>query len=324
MADENLISFTMIAYNEQANISIAVEAISALDEIGDHEIIVVDDGSSDGTADTVMEIMARNPNVKLITLETNRGRGYARNRGVSEARGELIATVDADVILPSNWLTRARLAIRDHDAVGGTAIPDGDVAYLYKRFGLSPRVVGHTTTVAGSNALYRRRVFDHIRFDPDLREGEDVGINHAMARQGLSVATVPGLLVLHKESKGWAASLRWLFESGKGATRQLLAYREIRQPDLVAGGFVAAVALGLLATARGRRLTGAALPMGFVMAASVQHVRSRFETPVADWPRLAPAVAADGALLTAYFLGRIVGLSRLRWYRLQPRTASSP
>jgi hypothetical protein len=87
-----------------------------------------------------------------------------------------------------------------------------------------------------------------------------------------------------------------------------ITYREIRQPDLAAGGFVAATSLGVLAAVRGHRLAGAALPAGFVLAASVQHVRSRFEIPPADWPRLAPAIAADSALLAAYFLGRLAGL----------------
>jgi hypothetical protein len=40
-------------------------------------------------------------------------------------------------------------------------------------------------------------------------------------------------------------------------------------------------------------------------------VRSRFETPKSHWPRVAPAVAADSAMLTAYFIGRIVGLTAL-------------
>ena len=61
--------------------------------------------------------------------------------------------------------------------------------------GLVPRVVrGGTATVAGSNGLYRREVFDLVDFDPALREGEDSALNHAMERQGLSSVTVPGLL----------------------------------------------------------------------------------------------------------------------------------
>jgi GT2 family glycosyltransferase len=321
--EKDLTSFVVIAHNEAANIANAITAITALDALGDHEIIVIDDGSGDGTAEIVRQLAARNGAVGVVELGTNRGRGFARAAGVARARGRYVAIVDADVILPADWLVRARSAIAGHDAVGGTAVPDGDVAYLYRRFGLVPRVVRHTTTVSGSNGLYRRTVFDLVGFDAALREGEDVAFNHAMRQRGLSAATVPGLVVRHQETKSFRASLRWLFDSGVGATRQLITYREVRQPDLAAGGFVAAVVLGVLAALRGRRRTGAVLPVGFVMVASVQHIRSRFETPAADWPRLAPAVAANGALLTAYFLGRLAGLPK--WYHgLRQKKSSSP
>lgn len=310
MPEKGLTSFVVIAYNEEANIAGTISAIKALDGLGKHEIIIVDDGSRDGTAGIVKGMAEADAGIRLIELGNNRGRGSARASGIARARGEYVATVDADIILPADWLVRTRSALGNHDAVGGTAVPDGDVAYLYRRFRLTPRAVGHTATVTGSNGLYRRRVFELAGFDAALREGEDVAFNHAMRRNGLSAATVPGLLVRHQEAKPFGASLRWLFQTGRGATRQLIAYREIRQPDLVTGGFVASAALGLLAIVRRRRLAGAALPVGFVVAASVQHVRSRFKTPVADWPRLAPAVVVDCALLTAYFLGRLAGLSR--------------
>lgn len=307
-----MVSFVVIAYDEAANIGPALASISQLAGLGAHEIIVVNDGSRDGTAGVVAGLAARNPQIRLIDLPANRGRGYARRTGIAAARGGLVATVDADIVLPGDWLERSRAALAGHDAVGGTAVPDGDVAYLYRRFRLTPREVGATTTVAGSNGLYRRAVFDVAGFDETLREGEDSALNHAMSRLGLSTATVPGLLVQHHESKPFGTSLRWLFETGQGATRQLITYRQVRQPDLVAGAFTVSVAAGLLTAAARRPLLGAVIPAGFVLAASVQHVRSRFRTPPQDWPRLAPAVAADAALLTAYFAGRLAGLAAVR------------
>jgi len=313
--EEDLVSFVVIAYNEAASIAATVAAITALDGLGKHEVIVVDDGSADETAGVVTAIAGRDPDVRLISLPENRGRGYARHAGIADARGNLIATVDADIILPRDWLVRARAALRGHDAVGGTAVPDGDVAYLYRRFGLTPRVRAHTTTVAGGNGLYRSEVFAAVGFDPALREGEDVALNHAIQRRGLSCAAVPGLIVEHREGKTWRESLRWMFHSGRGATRQLLAYRQVRQPDVAAGAFAAAAVIGVLAAAGKRPAAGALIPAAVVLAASTQHVRSRFQTPRSDWPRVVPAIAADSALLTAYFAGRLAGLTALRRHR---------
>jgi glycosyltransferase involved in cell wall biosynthesis len=304
------VSFVVIAYNEAGNIGRTLSAIASLTGLGDYEVVVVNDGSGDSTADVVREQAAGNPNVKLIDLPRNRGRGYARSTGIAAAQGELIATVDADIILPSDWFDRARSALDGHDAVGGTAVPDGDVAYVYQATRLTPRVVSHATAVTGSNALYRRQVFEVVTFDPALREGEDIALNHATTRLGLSFSTVPGLLVEHIEKKSFAESLRWLFTSGKGATRQLLVYRQVRVPDLAAGAFLAGLAAGV-AIAVLVSPFGIALPVLLLAAIAGQHVRSRFETPLKRWRSVTAAIAINGALLLAYFTGRVAGLAWL-------------
>jgi GT2 family glycosyltransferase len=314
MSEESFVSFVVIAYNEAANIARTLSAIAQLEGLGEYEVIVVDDGSSDDTGLIVADIARRNPTVQLIQLPANRGRGYARSRGIAAARGGLIATVDADIILPVGWLARSRAALAHHAAVGGIAVPDGDVAYVHRRCKLTPRVVPGTATVTGNNGLYRREVFQVVGFDPALREGEDTALNYAMERQGLSSVTVPDLLVQHSENKTLATSLKWLFDTGRGATRQLITYRDVRQPDLATGAFVGAATLGLLVGTRGHRLLGTAIPVGFVLAASAQHLRGRFEIPRTHALRAAPAVAIDSAMLTAYFAGRIAGLTAL-WHR---------
>jgi GT2 family glycosyltransferase len=305
------VSFVVIAYNEAKNVGCTLDGITSLSGLDGYEVIVVNDGSHDRTAEVVSDRAERNSHIRLIDLPQNRGRGYARSTGIAAARGELIATVDADIILPRDWFVRAEAALSGHDAVAGTAVPDGDVVYVYQSCALVPRVVGHTTTVTGSNALYRRQVFELVGFDPSLRMGEDVALNHATMQHGLSFATVPGLLVEHIEHKTFRDALAWLFISGKGATRQLLTYRRIRVPDLATCAFAGSVAAGIVIAVYGSVSAGIAIPVVILLGISAQHVRSRFETPLTRWRRVTAAIAIDSALLLAYFTGRLAGLSLL-------------
>lgn len=314
MADNSSVSFVVIAYNEERNIETTLRAIASLDGLSDYEVIVVNDGSADTTGDIVRAIAARDPRVRLVDLTANSGRGNARQTGVSAARGDLIATVDADIVLPRDWFMRTSGALAQCDAVAGIAVPDADVSYIHRRFQLVPRVVPHTNAVSGGNGLYRRAVFEFVQFDASLREGEDSALNHDMRSRGLSLVTLPDLLVVHQEHKDFRTSLQWLFEVGRGATRQLFAYREIRQPDIAALAVVVAGVAGVL-TAIEVSWTGLLLPIAVIGIAAVAHVRSRFHTPPAQWGTAALAIGADSAMLTAYFAGRLAGLATSLWGR---------
>jgi dolichyl-phosphate beta-glucosyltransferase len=68
------------------------------------ELIVIDDGSSDGTAQLVQSIQAGIKNLILISYASNRGKGYAVRMGVREARGKHILFMDADLSTPINFL----------------------------------------------------------------------------------------------------------------------------------------------------------------------------------------------------------------------------
>jgi hypothetical protein len=96
-----------------------------------------------------------------------------------------------------------------------------------------------------------------------------------------------------------------------GATRQLLVYRQVRIPDLATGAFLASLAAGALVAVLAGTPTGWAIPVVVLLAASIQHVRSRFETPLTRLLAVVFAVVLDGAHLLAYFAGRVGGLSWL-------------
>src|SRR5437762_2045444 len=91
------LSLVLPAYNEAAGIAAATEADDALAAFcPDYEILVVDDGSTDGTADAVEAVTRQRPRVRLLRHPANRGYGAALRTGFTAARGERVAFTDAD------------------------------------------------------------------------------------------------------------------------------------------------------------------------------------------------------------------------------------
>ena len=305
------VSYVVIAYNEAPAIVSCLSAITAQEGDSSYEIIVVDDCSVDRTAELVLEFASHRPEVVLIRHERNLGRGAARSTGVAAARAELIAMVDADIVLPINWLDRCRRALLKSalDAVGGIAVPDGDVAYVHRIFSLTPKVTSMSTQVTGSNGLYRRKVFDLVSIDPSLIEGEDVALNFAMREAGLQCISIADLLVEHCESKDFLGSMKWLYQSGKGASRQLATYGKVRTPDIASGGMIGVALLSLVARRRGASLRLVwGLPIFFLISISALHMMRKFvmRNSARNWIL---ATVVNAALLGGYFVGRVAGLS---------------
>jgi hypothetical protein len=92
------LSLCMPAYNEQDNIEDTLESASAIlpEFVQRYEIVVVDDGSRDDTADIVSRYARRNPQVRLVVHEHNQGYGAAVTSGLRAAAGDLIVFTDSD------------------------------------------------------------------------------------------------------------------------------------------------------------------------------------------------------------------------------------
>ena len=93
------VSIVLPAYNEEANIADAVAAATATAErlFADHEVIVVDDGSRDGTARIVKEIATEDPRVRVVSHGRNRGYGEALRTGFLSSRLDYVFFTDADL-----------------------------------------------------------------------------------------------------------------------------------------------------------------------------------------------------------------------------------
>jgi dolichyl-phosphate beta-glucosyltransferase len=115
------LSVVVPSYNEEERLPSSIEKIEAYFAAGpiSYELILVDDGSSDGTRRVQEAAAARNPAVRLEALKRNRGKGRALAQGVAVAKGAEILVTDADLSTPIDELEKLRSALH---AGAGVAI----------------------------------------------------------------------------------------------------------------------------------------------------------------------------------------------------------
>ncbi|HOE27560.1 MAG TPA: glycosyltransferase family A protein [bacterium] len=116
-----MISVVVLTHNRLPFLRDCVESIRA-NGYADHEIVVVDNASTDGTA----EALAGMDDVRVVRFDRDRELAACRNAGIDAARGDIIAFTDDDCAIEKDWLVRIEADLRDHDAVGGVALPLGD------------------------------------------------------------------------------------------------------------------------------------------------------------------------------------------------------
>ncbi|HEX7880714.1 MAG TPA: glycosyltransferase [Candidatus Eisenbacteria bacterium] len=181
-----------------------LRSLAALDWPADRlEILVVDNGSTDDTAE-----QARAAGVTLLS-EPERGASRARNRGIREARGEIVAFTDADCLVTRRWIRGVTAPFQD-PVVGGV----GGRIETYRPTTLAERYaarIGHLDVerhlshptfpfAPTANAAFRRDVFEKIGgFDPDFPWGEPVDFGKRVVRDaGFRLAFAPTAVVLHR------------------------------------------------------------------------------------------------------------------------------
>lgn len=114
-----VLTVVLPCHNEAGNIArYGDELFPALDALGvSYEVVIVDDGSLDDTAAKAGALLMTRKDVRVVTLSPNRGMGGAIRAGIAEARGEWIATLDADLTFPP-------AALKDMLAAGVAAKAD--------------------------------------------------------------------------------------------------------------------------------------------------------------------------------------------------------
>ncbi|RME00507.1 MAG: glycosyltransferase family 2 protein [Deltaproteobacteria bacterium] len=124
------LSIVIPAYNEAERIEPTLERILAFLDTTRiaAEVLVVDDGSTDATAQVVTRFVEADRRVRLLANASNRGKGYTVKHGILEAKGEWVLFSDADLSTPIEDYERLAAFRDDYDIViGSRALPDSRV-----------------------------------------------------------------------------------------------------------------------------------------------------------------------------------------------------
>jgi GT2 family glycosyltransferase len=106
-------SIVIVTHDNLDFARMGIEAVIACTEYPSHEVIVVDNGSRDGTPQWLQRVAAANPRLHVVLNERNAGFARACNQGLAIARGELLVLLNDDTLVPPGWLPRLVRPLQD-------------------------------------------------------------------------------------------------------------------------------------------------------------------------------------------------------------------
>ena len=200
-SDAPRLSMLIPCWNAAATIERALASV--LDEHAlPFECVVIDDGSTDGTADIVQAVADRDPRLILIRLPTNVGVSAARNHGLASIRGDWVAFHDADDRMLPGWLTALMAPTSDptvRAVIGQRIWSDGERTWLSSRYDIPDiREPGRKSIATHPGLLnyasatgkaFHRSLLDGLRFEGRVM-GDQAWTIRALLRAGPNIEVV--------------------------------------------------------------------------------------------------------------------------------------
>ena len=222
------ISVVICAYNEENWIAHGLESLSKQQRLPD-EVIVVDNASTDATAQVVKDFAAKfsQLNIRLVH-EAKKGLHHAREAGWRAATGEIVANTDADITFPSDWIAIIDKTFQnpDIDAITGIVRYDDAPAFinwvtwacdqLFQPEGIG-KLITKEYVLNGGNSAYRRSVMEAVNgyLDRPANVLEDRHMSHQIQSNGYHIEFVRDLKVWHTfrrfSKDGWRGYMNYIF-----------------------------------------------------------------------------------------------------------------
>jgi glycosyltransferase involved in cell wall biosynthesis len=230
--EEPALSVVIPVRNGADELPVQLQALAVQEFEQPWEVVVVDNGSTDRTADVAASFQDSLPHLRIVSAHDRAGRAHARNCGIASARGSKILFVDADDEVAPGYVGLMARALDQFPFVASRldphrlnpewmvrSMPISQESGIGDPFGLYPAPGGGTIGV-------RREVLDDVgEFDPAMRHCEDIDFGWRARRAGFEPYFVSEAVLYVR----YRASLRAIFRQSRGyGTSGPILYRRYR------------------------------------------------------------------------------------------------
>jgi glycosyltransferase involved in cell wall biosynthesis len=226
-----IVSFIVPSYNSEKTIENNIKSI--VSQKCKKEIIVVDGGSIDKTISILKKYKLK------IFLEKKRGAGPARNLGMNKSKGDYIAFVDSDVVLPDNWIEKCIKKINQNKSIAGVGGPGISIDKSIVSKCLNGLLYGkskkskdtYVNSLATMDVLYRKSHIRGMLFDNKMIMGEDPEFNFRLVKNGYKLLFSRSLFVYHNHPTKLIALVKKWYEYGNYYMKPYIKHKEMIEKE---------------------------------------------------------------------------------------------
>ena len=207
-----MVSVVLNLLNEKRHIRDLLDSLVIQE--GPVEIVVVDAGSRDGTVEIIKGYMQKHPQIRFFHHPGTRGE--STNFGISQAKGDAVATIGGDCIANPFWVKELRESLAGFDIVAGKTINIGYHAFEdLERVELHHR--GFDVSYPSASMAWRKEVLKAVHgFDEWFITAEDIDLNFRAVSQGFTLGYNPEAIVYHRTKGSFRGFFKQAFWNGWG------------------------------------------------------------------------------------------------------------
>jgi poly-beta-1,6-N-acetyl-D-glucosamine synthase len=224
--DPPLVSILVPCFNETANVAATIAA-AVSQTYPNYEVVAIDDGSSDTTAEVLDRLLDAYPHLRVVHLASNQGKAMALRMGALVARGEFLVCIDGDALLDPDATSYLVRLLIEHPRVGAVTgnprirtrstllgrVQVGEFSSIIGLIKRAQRIYGSVFTVSGVIAAYRRSALHRCGYWSLDMVTEDIDVSWMLQADHWSIQYEPDALcwILMPETFAglWKQRLRW-------------------------------------------------------------------------------------------------------------------